>query len=81
MKKDLSYCIVLSSEQLSYLAESKYGIDRMKILNRLIEATVLEHGVFQERLCHDIASRTGSLVRSGIVLQIGLRQENYLTCN
>lgn len=41
MKKDLSYCIVLSSEQLSYLAGSKYGIDRMKILNRLIEATVL----------------------------------------
>ena len=42
MNKDLSYCIVLSSEQLSYLAGSKYGIDRMKILNRLIEAAVLE---------------------------------------
>lgn len=42
MNKELNYCIVLSSEQLSYLAGSKYGIDRMKILNRLIEATVLE---------------------------------------
>ena len=42
MNKDLSYCIVLSQEQLSYLAGSKYGIDRMKILHRLIEAAVLE---------------------------------------
>ena len=31
MKTDLNYCIVLSSEQLTYLAGSKYGIDRMKI--------------------------------------------------
>ena len=42
MKTNLNYCIVLSSEQLSYLAGSKYGIDRMKILHRLIEAAVLE---------------------------------------
>lgn len=42
MKTDLNYCIVLSSEQLSYLAGSKYGIDRMKILHRLIEAAVLK---------------------------------------
>ena len=49
MKKDLSYCIVLSSEQLSYLAESKYGIDRMKILNRLIEATVLEQTEYSKK--------------------------------
>lgn len=42
MKTDLNYCIVLSSEQLGYLAGSKYGIDRMKILHRLIEATVLK---------------------------------------
>ena len=41
MKTDLNYCIVLSSEQLAYLAGSKYGIDRMKILHRLIEAAVL----------------------------------------
>ena len=33
---------MLSSEQLSYLAGSKYGIDRMKILHRLIEAAVLK---------------------------------------
>ena len=42
MKTDLNYCIVLSLEQLAYLAGSKYGIDRMKILHRLIEAAVLE---------------------------------------
>lgn len=42
MKTDLNYCIVLSSEQLAYLAGSKYGIDRMKILYRLIEAAVLK---------------------------------------
>lgn len=42
MKTDLNYCIVLSSEQLAYLARSKYGIDRMKILHQLIEAAVLE---------------------------------------
>lgn len=41
MKTDLNYCIVLSSEQLAYLAGSKYGIDRMKILHQLIKATVL----------------------------------------
>lgn len=42
MKTDLNYCIVLSSEQLNYLAGSKYGIDRMKILHLLIEAAVLK---------------------------------------
>lgn len=42
MKTDLNYCIVLSSEQLNYLAGSKYGIDRMKILHQLIEAAVLK---------------------------------------
>lgn len=42
MKTNLNYCIVLSSEQLAYLAGSKYGIDRMKILHRLIESAVLE---------------------------------------
>ena len=42
MKTNLNYCIVLSSEQLAYLAGSKYGIDRMKILRQLIEAAVLE---------------------------------------
>ena len=36
MKKDVYYCIVLSDSQLDFLAGSKYGIDRMKILHRLI---------------------------------------------
>ena len=42
MKTDLNYCIVLSAEQLMYLAGSKYDIDRMKILHQLIEAAVLK---------------------------------------
>ena len=42
MKTNLNYCIVLSSEQLVYLAGSKYGIDRMKILHRLVEEAVLK---------------------------------------
>ena len=42
MKTNLNYCIVLSLEQLAYLAGSKNGIDRMKILHRLIEAAVLK---------------------------------------
>ena len=42
MKTNLNYCIVLSVEQLTYLAGSKYGIDRMKILHLLIEATALK---------------------------------------
>ena len=42
MKTNLNYCIVLSAEQLTYLARSKYGIDRMKILHLLIEAAVLK---------------------------------------
>ena len=42
MKTNLNYCIVLSAEQLTYLAGSKYGIDRMKILHLLIEAAVLK---------------------------------------
>lgn len=48
MNKDLSYCIVLSSEQLSYLAEANTA-DRMKILNRLIEATVLEQTEYSKK--------------------------------
>ena len=42
MKTNLNYCIMLSIEQLTYLAGSKYGIDRMKILHQLIEAAVLK---------------------------------------
>lgn len=49
MNKQMNYCIILSSEQLSYLADSKYGIDRMKILYRLIEATVLAETEFSKK--------------------------------
>ena len=40
---------MLSQEQISYLAGSKYGIDRMKILNRLIEASVLEQTEYSKK--------------------------------
>ena len=46
MKSNLNYCIVLSSEQLTYLSESKYGIDRMKILHCLIEKAVLKESKY-----------------------------------
>lgn len=42
MKQQVNYCIVLSAEQLNFLAESKYGIDRMKILHQLIRAVSLK---------------------------------------
>lgn len=46
MKQQVNYCIVLSAEQLDYLAGSKYGIDRMKILHQLIMAVVLKETVY-----------------------------------
>lgn len=42
MKQQLNYCIVLSAEQLNFLAESKYGIDRMKIFYQLIRSVSLK---------------------------------------
>ena len=41
MKKDIYYCIVLSDSQLDFLAGSKYGIDRMKVLKCLIMQSVI----------------------------------------
>ena len=49
MKSNLNYCIVLSSEQLMYLSESKYGIDRMKVLHRLIEKAVLKETKYAKK--------------------------------
>ena len=46
MKQQVNYCIVLSAEQLDYLAGSKYGIDRMKILHQLIMTAVLKETVY-----------------------------------
>lgn len=40
MKNNNYYCIVLSDEQLRFFAESKYHIDRMKILKLLIDNAV-----------------------------------------
>ena len=41
-----SICMELTSEQLSFLAGSKYGIDRMKILHCLVSAAVLKESVY-----------------------------------
>ena len=70
MKTDLNYCIVLSSEQLAYLAGSKYGIDRMKILHRLIEEAVLKETDYAIKVCHkrflhNLASGASRSFRSG----------------
>ena len=69
MKTNLNYCIVLSAEQLTYLAESKYGIDRMKILHQLIEATVLKE---TEYAIKGFSTRASRSFRSGFVQQVGL---------
>lgn len=72
MKSNLNYCIVLSSEQLTYLSESKYGIDRMKILHRLIEKAVLKETKYAIKGFYDLASGTSRPFGGRIVQQIGL---------
>ena len=67
MKTNLNYCIVLSAEQLTYLAGSKYGIDRMKILHQ-----IKRDRVCHKRLLHDFANRASRSFRSGFVQQVGL---------
>ena len=49
MKKDVYYCIVLSSSQLDFLAGSKYGIDRMKALKCLIDAAVIKETKYEKK--------------------------------
>ena len=49
MKKDIYYCIVLSDSQLDFLAGSKYGIDRMKILQCLIDAAVIKETKYEKK--------------------------------
>lgn len=49
MKKDVYYCIVLSSSQLDFLAGSKYGIDRMKVLKCLIDAAVIKETKYEKK--------------------------------
>ena len=46
MNNITSYCIKLTPGQLDYLAGSKYGIDRMKILHCLISAVVLKETIY-----------------------------------
>lgn len=47
--KDINYCIVLSDSQLDFLAGSKYGIDRMKVLRCLIDAAVIEKTKYEKK--------------------------------
>ena len=49
MKKDIYYCIVLSEEQLDFLAGSKYGIDRMKVLRHLIGAAAVKETEYEKK--------------------------------
>ena len=49
MKKDIYYCIVLSDSQLSFLAGSKYGIDRMKVLKCLVDAAVIKETKYEKK--------------------------------
>lgn len=49
MKKDIYYCIVLSEEQLDFLAGSKYGIDRMKVLRHLIGAVAVKETEYKKK--------------------------------
>ena len=67
MKKDIYYCIVLSDRQLDFLAGSKYGIDRMKVLKSLIDAAVIKKKkIREERLCRYATYRTNRSFGSGI---------------
>lgn len=49
MEKDIYYCIVLSDRQLDFLAGSKYGIDRMKVLKCLIGAAVIKELKYEKK--------------------------------
>lgn len=49
MKKDIYYCMVLSEEQLDFLAGSKYGIDRMKVLRHLIDAVAVKETEYKKK--------------------------------
>ena len=49
MKKDIYYCIVLSSSQLDFLAGSKYGIDRMKVLKCLIDTAAIKETRYEKK--------------------------------
>ena len=49
MKKDVYYCIVLSDSQLDFLAGSKYGIDRMKVLKCLIDAASIKETKYEKK--------------------------------
>ena len=49
MKKNIYYCMVLSEEQLDFLAGSKYGIDRMRVLRCLVGAAVIKKTKYEKK--------------------------------
>ena len=49
MKKEIYYYMVLSEEQLDFLARSKYGIDRMKVLRHLIGAVAIKETKYEKK--------------------------------
>lgn len=67
MKKDVYYCIVLSDSQLDFLAGSKYGIDRMKVLKCLIDAVVIKETKYEKK-GFAIISHIGQAVLSEVEL-------------
>lgn len=67
MKQETFYCLVLAQSQMRFLAQSKYGIDRMKALVSLIELASTS-----EQMCHKKGFSTlvhvGQVVKSEVEL-------------
>lgn len=80
MKQQVNYCIVLSAERLKFLAESKYGIDRMKILHQLIRSVSLKETEYNIKGFHTTI-HVGQAAISEVELSNRLRydKKDYLT--
>lgn len=74
MKKDIYYCMVLSEEQLDFLAGSKYGIDRMKVLGNLIGAAVVKETKYEKK-GFSVTQHVGQAVLSEVDLANRLRYD------
>ena len=79
MKKDVYYCIVLSDSQLDFLAGSKYGIDRMKVLKCLIDATVIKETKYEKK-GFAITLHIGQAALSEVELATRLTVQAYTLC-
>ena len=74
MKQQENYCMVLSADQLNFLAGSKYGIDRMKILHQLIKAAVVETTEYSIKGFHTTLN-VGQAIMSEVDLANKLRYD------